>query len=164
VFREDPYVMPLMRTTAAVTMARGADAPNVLPGTAEAMINCRLLQGDTPEGMLQRLRSLVADLPVTVEMVMENPASPLADPECALFRTLADTVTEAFGPMPVIPTVTTVATDSRHYLPLAEQVLRFCPLPVTKEEYSAMHGAPERIRLDSLALGGSFFRLFMKKL
>jgi len=163
-FRDDRYVMPLMRTTTAVTMAQGAAAPNVLPGAATAVINCRLLQGDTPAGMLQRLQSLVADLPVQVEMVMENPASPLSDPESPLFRTLAETVTEAFGEMPVIPTVTTVATDARHYQPIAEQVLRFCPLPVTKEEYAAMHGARERISLDSLALGGSFFRLFMKKL
>ena len=60
--------------------------------------------------------------------------------------------------------MTTVATDSRHYLPIAETVLRFCPLPVTREEYAAMHGAPERISLDSLALGGRFYRELIQKL
>ena len=164
VFRDDKYVMPLMRTTTAVTMAQGADAPNVLPGTATAVINCRLLQGDTPAGMLERLRGLVADLPVQVDMIMENPASPLADPAGDAYRKVAETVPEAFGPMPVIPTVTTVATDSRHYLPIAGTVLRFCPLPVTREEYAAMHGAPERVSLDSLALGADFYRRLMKKL
>lgn len=164
VFRDDKYVMPLLRTTTAVTMAQGADAPNVLPGSASAVINCRLLQGDTPAGMLQRLRELVADLPVQVEMIMENPASPLADAQGDAFRKVAETVTQAFGEMPVIPTVTTVATDSRHYQPIAETVLRFCPLPVTKEQYAAMHGAPERVSLDSLALGADFYRRLMEKL
>ena len=163
-FRDDKYVMPLLRSTTAVTMAQGADAPNVLPGAATAVINCRLLQGDTPEGMLQRLRDLVADLPMQVDMIMENPASPLADPEGETYRLVAGLVPECFGPMPVIPTVTTVATDSRHYLPIAETVLRFCPLPVTREEYAAMHGAPERISLYSLALGGRFYRELIQKL
>ena len=57
-----------------------------------------------------------------------------------------------------------MATDSRHYLPIAGTVLRFCPLPVTREEYAAMHGAPERVSLDSLALGADFYRRLMEKL
>ena len=45
----------------------------------------------------------------------------------------------------VAPGLAVVATDSRHYEPLAENVFRFLPLRLSSEDLKRIHGVDERI-------------------
>ena len=58
-----------LRTTCALTRMQGSQAPNVLPDTAWAGYNLRLLPGDTPDSCRERLESIVDDPRVKVELV-----------------------------------------------------------------------------------------------
>ena len=53
----------------AVTQLSGSPAPNVLASEASALLNVRILPGDTVETVHARLRRLVADEHVGVELV-----------------------------------------------------------------------------------------------
>ncbi|MBV8488466.1 MAG: peptidase dimerization domain-containing protein [Planctomycetaceae bacterium] len=48
VFAENAELNAMVRTTAAVTVSKGGDKDNVLPETAMAKVNFRLLPGTTP--------------------------------------------------------------------------------------------------------------------
>ena len=51
----------VLRSTTAVTMAKGSSQANILPELATATINCRPLQGDTIETMQAHFESLMPE-------------------------------------------------------------------------------------------------------
>ncbi|MGA2975282.1 MAG: M20/M25/M40 family metallo-hydrolase [Spirochaetia bacterium] len=51
----DPSVDSLLRTTQAVTIIKTGQVPNVIPSQARAVINVRLLPGDTAQSALARM-------------------------------------------------------------------------------------------------------------
>ena len=62
-----PSMNALVRTTGAVTIVRGGLKDNVLPDSAQAIVNYRLLPGDTSGALLDHIRRAVADPAVSVE-------------------------------------------------------------------------------------------------
>ncbi|PYR49734.1 MAG: peptidase M20 [Acidobacteria bacterium] len=106
-----PYFNAMMRTTCVPTRLEGGHANNALPQLAAAILNCRLLPGDSPDEVRRRLVEVVADPQISVTFVgtatPSNPA-PLV-PE--LMETV-DTMTRSMFPgVVVVPVMSTGATD-----------------------------------------------------
>ena len=106
-----PYFNAMMRTTCVPTRLEGGHANNALPQLAAAILNCRLLPGDSPDEVRRRLVEVVADPQISVTFVgtatPSNPA-PLV-PE--LMETV-DTLTRSMFPgVVVVPVMSTGATD-----------------------------------------------------
>jgi carboxypeptidase PM20D1 len=144
-----PVGNALIRTTGAVTMIEGGVKPNQLPQSARAVANFRVLPGDTVAGVLDHVRA-VAGEGITVRQLeggFSAEPSRLADTGSASYRLLAETIAEVFPEAVVAPWIETGATDSRHYLPVAENVYRFSPFRSTPEDMGRMHGTGERLRL-----------------
>lgn len=164
VFRSEPRVLALMRSTAVPTQLAAAPAPNILPVTAEGVVSARLLPGEKPEEMLDHLRALVADLPLRVELLDDWGGGPVADRRNPMFALLASTVKELYPRMPVLATLCTGATGSRHYANLADCTLRFAPLVLSARENAGVHGADECLSEQSLGLAVETYMNLMKKL
>ena len=107
-----PYFNSLMRTTCVATMLEGGHATNALPQLAAANINCRILPGEAPAAVKQKLIEVIADPKVSVNFVDEakpSPPSPLR-PDV---MTAVESITKAMFPgVVVIPVMSTGATDS----------------------------------------------------
>ena len=139
----------LIRTTGAVTMIEGGVKPNQLPQSARAVANFRLLPGDNVAGVLDHVRA-VAGEGITVRQLeggFSAEPSRLADTGSASYRLLAETIGEVFPDAVTAPWIETGATDSRHYLAIAENVYRFCPFRSTPDDMGRMHGTGERLGL-----------------
>jgi len=160
-----PNSAALVRTTQAVTVARGGDAPNVLPASAEAIVNVRTLPGDTVETVLRRYRSLLRGRGVDVEV---------ADPDAAHepvtasgsggagYRAVAEVAARVFDCVPA-PYLVTGSTDSKWYASLAGEVLRFVPMVLTAEEVERIHGVDERLSVDNFLRMVRFYDLFIRE-
>ncbi len=101
-----------MRTTCVATLLEGGHAENALPQRAAAVVNCRILPGEPPEEVLATLRRVVADPDVKITPIAEakpSPPSPLA-PE--IMSAIEQTTEEMWPGVPVIPTMSTGATDA----------------------------------------------------
>jgi acetylornithine deacetylase/succinyl-diaminopimelate desuccinylase-like protein len=102
-----------LRTTCVATRVEAGHADNALPQTARALVNCRILPGETPAEIRQTIIRVLADDQVSVTAprnAAPSPASPL-NPE--VLRAV-EKLTEEFWPgTPVIPTMVTGATDGR---------------------------------------------------
>lgn len=150
----------LIRTTSAVTMIQGGVKPNQLPQSARAVANFRVLPGDTAAGVLAHVRKVVGE-GIAVRQVeggFSAEPSVLADTGSASYRLVAETVEEVFPGATVAPWIVMGATDSRHYLPVAESVYRFSPFRFTPEDMSRMHGTGERMRLTDADGAVAFYR------
>ncbi|HYL84439.1 MAG TPA: M20/M25/M40 family metallo-hydrolase [Candidatus Angelobacter sp.] len=119
---ESPYFNSLLRTTCVATMLSGGHAPNALPQTARANVNCRIFPGEEPQQVLKTLERVANDPKVKISFVSQIgpdgkevpvvpvPPSPLL-PEVtqAMERTLG----AAWPGVPLVATMSTGATDGR---------------------------------------------------
>jgi acetylornithine deacetylase/succinyl-diaminopimelate desuccinylase-like protein len=109
---ETPLFNATLRTTCVATRLEAGHADNALPQTARAVVNCRLHPDDPPERVRGTLVEVLADPRISVEPIgaaKPSPASPL-DPE--LFGAVERITGEMWPGVPVLPTLSTGATDS----------------------------------------------------
>ena len=113
IISQDPANNSRLRTTCVATMLSGGHAMNALPQRATATVNCRILPDETMDQVRARIVAAIADtgVKVTVERpAADSPASPLS-PD--LLRAIEETTREMWPNMPVVPTMSTGATDGR---------------------------------------------------
>jgi carboxypeptidase PM20D1 len=147
----NPATNSMIRTTTAVTMVEGGIKENVLPETATATVNFRLLQGDTGEDVLAHAREAVDDDDVDIEVLRVGEPSPVSDPESASFELLRASLAEVMPDVLVAPFLTVGGTDTRHYVDLVENSYRFNPLRVGPDDLERAHGVNERIAMENYA-------------
>ena len=139
----------LVRTTRGATVFHGGETPNVLPARADAMVNLRLLPGDDAQMAFERIKELVADEGVTCQLrETSSEASSVSSVHSDGFRTLHRTIAEVYPGAVVTPGISMVATDSRHYATITDDIYRFFPLRVTSKDLTRIHGTDERIAVD----------------
>jgi carboxypeptidase PM20D1 len=160
--RREPAQAAMLHTTTAPTVLRAGVKDNVLPSEAHAMVNFRILPGDTVDGVIDHVRAAVADPGIELRVVSAREASPVADPDSAAFRTVARTIREVFPDTVVAPTLVLGGTDSKHYTAVADQSFRFVPLRLAPDDLKRIHGTDERIAIDDYVGVVRFFVRLME--
>jgi acetylornithine deacetylase/succinyl-diaminopimelate desuccinylase-like protein len=111
-----PIFNAQLRTTCVPTMIEGGHAPNALPQRARALVNCRIMPGETSAQIRAELVRVVADDSVHVTAINDGSAIPASPspltPEVML---PVEKVTRQLWPgVPVIPQMETGATDGAY--------------------------------------------------
>ena len=137
----------MVRTTTAPTMFSGSQKDNVLPSHASAVINFRILPGDTVESVLQHVTTTIDDERIVVAVLGNSAAepSPVSPIDSDVFRLVARSAAEAFPGAQPAPFLVTAATDARHYAGLSDNVYRFTPMTMSADDRAGFHGMNERI-------------------
>jgi carboxypeptidase PM20D1 len=147
-----PSTNAILRTTTAITVIRGGNKENVLPGEAEALVNFRLIPGDTIAAVVEHVRRAIADDHVAVEVIAgASEASAVASRDSAAYWVLNRTIRELFPDVVVAPGLMIGATDSRHMTAVADNIFRFSPVRARAEDLSRFHGTDERISVANYA-------------
>jgi acetylornithine deacetylase/succinyl-diaminopimelate desuccinylase-like protein len=152
-----------LRTTCVATMLDGGHAENALPQRARAVVNCRILPGEPPAEVLATLRRVVADAGVVVTPLAEaqpSPPSPLA-PE--VLRPIEETTADMWPDVPVIPTMSTGATDGVYLRRAGIAVYGVSGMFEDVEDIRA-HGRDERVRQTWFFEGLEFGYRLVKRL
>ena len=157
----DPANNSRMRTSCVATMLDGGHATNALPQRARANVNCRILPDESPAEVQRQLEGAVGDTSVKFTLLTEardSPPSPLT-PE--LLRTIEETTREMWPGMPVVPTMSTGATDGLY--------LRRAGIPVYGVsglfyEGANAHGMNEHISSKAFYEGLEFMYRLVRKL
>ncbi len=140
-----PQTEAMVRTTTAPTVIRGGVKANVLPQHAEALINFRILPGDSVHGVLEHCRRVVGDDGVRIELVgMSSEPSRVATAGPAFDR-IARLASEVVPGIVVTTGLVPGATDSRHYDDLARTRCNFAPVVFDRTDLERIHGTDERI-------------------
>lgn len=147
-----------LRTTTAATIISGGVKANVLPASAQAVVNFRILPGDTIADVVEHVRTVVDDPSIEIEVDPDGREATTESPvDVPAFAQLQQTITEIFAGAVVSPYLTLGGTDSRHYQVLTPNVYRFTPILGRKETLAMMHGTNERVSIDSYARAVRFF-------
>jgi acetylornithine deacetylase/succinyl-diaminopimelate desuccinylase-like protein len=142
---DDREVSALLRNTISITVVKAGYKTNVIPGTAEAELDVRLLPGEDPEVFLAALRRAIDD--PTVEIVPPNVFRPPNDSpvDSELYRTIETVLAKHYPGVPVTPKMLTGATESVLFRPLGIAAYGFTPTLARSEEIATTHGDDERI-------------------
>ncbi|MDR3264042.1 MAG: M20/M25/M40 family metallo-hydrolase, partial [Clostridiales bacterium] len=158
-----PVAAALVKTTFAPTMAKGSNAANVLPPYAEAVINCRLIDGNTTDRVVAHIKKIVGkDIEVEVPLTGVEP-SPISPTNTDSYKQISGVIKSVFPDIKVAPYMFFAATDSRYFYPICKNVYRFTPFKVTEEEQSRVHALNERCDIDALEKATEFFIALIEK-
>ncbi len=146
---DTPTTNAMVRTTTAVTMFQAGSKENVLASRARAVVNFRILPGDSIASVLEHVRRAVADERIEVRPVGAFSAEPSAasSTESDSYRTLARTIRSIVPEAVVAPYLVVVVTDARYYRDLSSSVFRFMPVRLTPADLARIHGTNERIAI-----------------
>jgi acetylornithine deacetylase/succinyl-diaminopimelate desuccinylase-like protein len=106
-----PAYSALLRTTAVATMLEAGHAENALPQTARAIVNCRLLPGQSPDQVLQTLRKVLADDQISVTPIKAAKPSPPSPLTPEVMQAIEQAKEKLWPGLPVVPEMETGATD-----------------------------------------------------
>lgn len=155
-----PATNASIRTTTAVTMTKGGVKPNVLPASAEAIANFRIMPGDTVAGVIEHVKSVVDDDDVTVTPAQPgDEPSPVSDVNSWGFKAIGKSLFQVFPDVALAPSLVIAATDSKHYIALADNAYRFLPTRLGRQDIARIHGDNERISVKNY---GEIIRFYIQ--
>ena len=147
----------LLRNTVSLTILQGSPQTNVIPDTAYAELDVRLLPGEDPKVFLAQLRTVLAD-----DSIRITPASPFKPPnssstDTSLYR-LIEQVVHQYNPQAIVaPALGGGYTESQMYRQLGITCYGFNSLEVTPEVDATQHAANERVPVEQLRRGVKIF-------
>jgi carboxypeptidase PM20D1 len=148
----------MIRTSTAVTMVSGGVKPNVLPQEAWAVVNFRILPGDSAESVLAHVHDVVGPgIGIEPFGEMRSEPSPSSSTDSEAWAGLRRTIEETFPDSTVAPWIMPGATDSRFYMPFAGDVYGFGPFTTDMSEVRGVHGTDEAMRAADADGAVSFF-------
>lgn len=161
----DPSTNAMVRTTTAATIFQAGTKDNVLPTRARAVINFRILPGDSVGGVVEHVRRVIDDPRVEVRTTGRFSAEPsaLSSTESFGFRMLERSIRSVSPGTIVAPYLVVVVTDSRYFAGLSPSVFRFLPVRLGPRDLARMHGTNERIAVRDYELAVRFYRQLIQE-
>lgn len=154
----------MLRTTCVATMLSGGHATNALPQLAEANINCRVYPTETAEEVRATLERVIGDTAVQVIIRSQRPASPPSTLIPEVMDPVRQITRDLFGDIPVIPVMSTGATDSRFFRALGVPAFGVSGLFSDPSVDARAHGRDERMSVKSFYEGQEFLYRLTKAL
>ncbi|MFN8580470.1 MAG: M20/M25/M40 family metallo-hydrolase [Gemmatimonadaceae bacterium] len=164
VLAADPRYNSMLRTTCVATMLKGGHATNALPQLAEANINCRIYPTESAAEVRDSLVRVINDTTVHVVVASERPPTPPTALMPELMDPVGQVTRDLFGDIPVIPTMSTGATDSRHFRAIGIPSFGVSGLFSDPSVDARAHGRDERMRIQSYYEGQEFLYRLTKAL
>jgi len=160
-----------LRTTCVATRLEGGHANNALPQMARANVNCRIAPGHSAEDIRQKLIEILADPKITVKYVgaigevtehgsdRQSYAPPPLRPD--VFQPLEKVVAEMWPGVPVIPTMSTGASDGVYTNAAGLPTYGISGTAINRNDVRA-HGKDERLGVESYYKGVDFYYRYLK--
>ncbi|WP_347301970.1 M20/M25/M40 family metallo-hydrolase [Croceibacterium sp. TMG7-5b_MA50] len=148
-----PEYVGQVRTTCVPTMVEGGHAPNALPQSIRANVNCRIFPGTSRAEVMATLTQVIGNPAIAIEFIdngtLESIESPLQPEIMAAIRAAVE---ERAPGLPVVPGMSAGATDSMHFRAQDIPALGVGATFIRAEDGFA-HGLNERLPLATLDPG-----------
>lgn len=158
-----PQAKNLLGATIAFTMIEGGTAFNVLPKKAVLTANVRVSCVETCVQVTEKLERLAQRYDLLCELVGGSDATPESSVGSAGYRAMEKSVNEIYPGLPVIPFVLGGGTDSKHFLQVAGQVLRFSPMYAAPEQGNGVHGDNESAYIEAVRDAARCYECLLRK-
>jgi acetylornithine deacetylase/succinyl-diaminopimelate desuccinylase-like protein len=145
-----PRQSAMVRDTFTPTVLNAGEKTNVIPPTALAEIDSRLLPGEDPKQILSDIDKLIADSNIKVETLLNFPA--VASPADSPLMTAIDSLAQSENAV-TVPTMIAGFTDSHYFRQKGLVAYGFIPIELTEAEEHGVHGVDEHLPIKQLGDG-----------
>jgi acetylornithine deacetylase/succinyl-diaminopimelate desuccinylase-like protein len=164
---EDPLLHAFAHNTISPVILDGGFRSNVIPGSASAIVNFRLIPGTDVGAFMDEIRSVIDDPAINMEISSRGDASQeelLADlnersrempssEDTELYQALARSAKQQYSEALVTSYLFQAGTDAGAWRSRGIPVYGIYPYPIDQEDLSRMHGNDERVSVRSLEQG-----------
>ncbi|MBI9107552.1 MAG: M20/M25/M40 family metallo-hydrolase [Spirochaetales bacterium] len=149
----DSTVAAMLKDTVSITVLRAGEKENIIPEIAEATLDIRMLPGRSTEGFLEKLKSLIADEQVEIEIIHAPEETVISNIDTDFYRTLSEVIRELVPKGITAPLLTPGTTDSCFFRQKGINAYGLFPAIIDPGELARFHGIDERISVENLRLG-----------
>ncbi|MFD4460472.1 M20/M25/M40 family metallo-hydrolase [Nocardia sp. NPDC058480] len=161
--RSGPLMNAMIRTTAVPTVLEGSKGNNVMAESARAVLNIRILTGETVAGTVERVRKLINDPDVRLDILNSSEPTPVSPTDGPAFERVKDAVSETFPGTVTSPFLVVGGSDARHLAQISDYVYRFYPFELDAETRGLIHSTDERLTVDALEHGIHFYDAVLRR-
>ncbi len=150
---KSPLINAMLRNLVTPTQLQGSAKCNVIPETAEATLDIRLLPDEDPQEIIRLMAAIVND--DRIEFILPKVIHPssVSDYDSLFFNALEKTILSEIPEALVVPMLTPGGTDSLFYRQRGVNAYGLVPILINNNDVERMHGIDERISIENLALG-----------
>ena len=157
----DPTLAALTRNTCSITRLDGSGKINVVPPTATAELDCRVLPDQDVGAFIAEIQRLAGD-EIEVQTIMAfTPA--ISPTDTHLYATLEAIMQERFTGAVVVPAVSSGFTDSHFLRDLGIAAYGYTPLLVPVQDQAGVHGNNERVSIENVRRGTEIMRQVLER-
>src|SRR5688572_192343 len=162
---KDTLLHAIMRNTIAPVYLNAGFRTNVIPGSAEATINFRVIPGTTAEEIISEVKRVIDDPRVEITLGSgthvapgvtpppPQPSGPESPKSGALYEALVKNAKTTYPGARVTPYLFQAGTDAAPWRSRGVPVYGIYPYPIGAADLERMHGNDERVPIESLESG-----------
>jgi carboxypeptidase PM20D1 len=160
-----PSTNASIRTTTAATMFEAGVKENVLPTRGRAVVNFRIMPGDSVASVVEHARKAVNDPRVEILPLagFGSEPSPVSPTGTFGYRSIEASIRTVFPEVLVAPGLVLGAVDLRHFEDLSDNLYRFSPIWLDQHDLDRLHGLNERISFDHYGRMVEFYYVLITK-
>jgi len=160
--RKEPLYNALFSNTISLTEVKNfSDGHNSIPIRVEALLDCRLLPGQTTEGFIKHIKKQLKNDAISVEIVKETPDASPTHPSHLAYRLLELAIVQHFPTATVMPVMLPATIDSNFFRSKGYPVFSSVPILMTPELLKKVHAPNERVPIFALDLAVEVYKSFM---
>lgn len=148
----EPSTAAILRNTCAITRLAGSDKINVVPATASAELDCRLLPDQDHDEFIRYLSGIINDRNISIERILGF-APAVSSVDTDLFRQIEFTLLEHYPDAIVTQGMAGGFTDSHFFRELGIVSYGFSPAVIPLQDFAGVHGHNERIDVAAFKQG-----------
>ncbi|GAB5415187.1 MAG: M20 family peptidase [Congregibacter sp.] len=152
-----------VRTTLAATMLEGSSKSNIMPTRATAVVNSRIMPGDSVASVKAHVVSAINDPRVEVSTFMENEPSVVSPTDSIGYRLIEKHIRQLDESVLVAPYLVVGGTDSKHFYQLSDNIYRFIMIRASGVELQRIHGIDEQLPVDGYRRAIQFFYALLRE-
>lgn len=159
---DKPATAAVTRSTIAPTIIHAGEKDNILPETATAIINIRVMPGDTMKSLKKEMEKIIND--PQVELMLEgDESSKVSSTTSKGFKAIQQAAKNTNENVITAPYMMIGASDAKHYNKVATDAYRYLPIEMEEDGLERMHGTDERIKKEAFINAIKFYADIMKQ-
>ena len=159
----DPAYVGLTRTTCVATQLKAGHAPNALPQTASANVNCRIFPGMSVEEVKAALAKAIGNDALKIEVNDDPTVSPISAPREDVMAAVGKAVHARYPGAPIVTYMESGGTDGMHFRTAGVPTYGASAI-FMKEADGFAHGLNERLPVDAFFGGLQHWSIVIKAL
>jgi acetylornithine deacetylase/succinyl-diaminopimelate desuccinylase-like protein len=150
---QNGLVTAMVSNTITPTMLQAGQKVNVIPSSAEACVDCRLLPGQNPEDVMRELKAVIGS-DIEIEIIGRTNGAEFST-DTPFYQCLVEATRSMDASGMIMPMLSTGATDASEYQRAGVKVYGYTPgiLPKNFPIMGLAHGHDERVPISYIETG-----------